>query len=123
MIEVLSGHLASGRWRIKKVDGIPLLSHLQAFSRRPEYRIGPDQLRALDIKSQTGKKALITLHFVDDTYCTARATTEDLSLLQEIVLRHETAPIAVNSQRPWIIGMCIFFSAWILFELLHPLFI
>lgn len=122
MIEVLSGHLASGRWRVKKVDGIPLISHLQAFSRRPEYRIGPDQLSALEIISQTGKNTLITLHFVDGSYCTARAPAEDLPLLQEMAIRHETAPIAENSQRPWIIGMCIFFSAWIVLELLRPLF-
>jgi hypothetical protein len=122
MIEVLSGHLASGRWRVKQVDGIPVLSHLQPFSRRAEYRIGPDQVTSLTIHSQNTKTTQLSLHFQNKTYCTANVPNSDLPLLQDMVSRNEIAPVAINSQRPWIIGMCLFFSIWIVIELLRPLF-
>ena len=122
MIEVVAGHLASGRWRVKRVGDIPVLSHIQAFSRRAEFRIGPDQLIAIDEQSFAQHPQRIRLTFSDGSYCIADAPNQDLLLLREMLGRHEAAPIASNDQKPWITGMILIFSAWILFELARPLF-
>lgn len=122
MIEVIAGHLASGRWRVKRVEGIPVISHIQAFSRRAEFRIGPDQLIAIDEQSSAQHPQRIRITFSDGSYCIADAPPQDLLLLREMLNRHESAPIARNDQKIWISGMILFFSAWILFELARPFF-
>lgn len=122
MIEVVAGHLASGRWRVKRVDDIPVLSHVQAFSRRPEFRIGPAQLTAVETLSDAKHPRRIKLHFTDGCYCIADAPPEDLGLLMEMANRQENAPIARNQQQPWIIAMLVVFSSWIAIEVLRVLF-
>ncbi len=117
MVRVITGHLACGRWNLKHVDGIPLLSHPQMFSRRNEFRIGPDQVAAVEVEKELKKQLQVRIQFTHDRYCQALINPSDLTVLKSMADRDETPPLAPNQTHLWIKGLAIFFVICIIFEL------
>ena len=117
MIKVITGHLACGRWRLKEEDGTFFLAHPQPFSRRQEFRIGPDQVAGLEIEEEKAKQTLVKILFTEDRYCQAYIDPSELAGLQEMVNSDKIPPLAKNQTQSWINGLMGFIILCVLFEL------
>ncbi len=109
MIRIITGHLACGRWRLKQVDGVYFLAHPQPFSRRSEFRIGPDQVTGVEVEKSEPKQILVKILFTDPT---------ELAGLQSMVNSQSIPPLAKDQTQNWIKGLIAFFILCTLFELL-----
>ena len=123
MIQVLSGHLGSGRWHFKEIDNVVVLAHSQAFNRHGEFRIGPDQVVSYEIETQPENKqeSNVKINFSDERYCRASIPNKDLPSLQRMVESEQAAPafeLQIRNQK-WVNGLIIFFIAFILIELIR----
>ncbi len=117
LFSVFTGHLASGRWRVKQENDIYFLAHPQPFSRRKEFRIGPDQVQAVTVEEEKGNDLRIKVDFSDDRYCRGQIKRDTLPLLEAMVQDTRAIPLAESQQTRWVIGLSVFFLACILFEL------
>ncbi len=117
MIRVITGHLACGRWRLKEEDGIFFMSHPQPFSRRSEYRLGPDQVTAVEVEEKESKQTLVKITFQEDRYCRAYIDPAELAGLKSMVDSTQVPPLSKNQTQSWINGLFAFFIICILFEL------
>jgi len=117
MIRVITGHLACGRWRLKKEDGIFFMAHPQPFSRRSEFRLGPDQVTGVEVEEIEAKQVLVKILFVDDRFCRAYIDPSELAGLQSMISATDVPPLAKNQTQSWINGLFAFFIICILFEL------
>lgn len=117
MIRVITGHLACGRWRLKEEDGIFFLSHPQPFSRRSEYRLGPDQVTSVEVEEKEAKQTLVKITFKEDRYCRAYIDPAELVNLQSMAESEQAPPLAKSQTQSWINGLFIFFIICVLFEL------
>jgi len=117
MIRVITVHLACGRWTLKNADGITFMAHPQMFSRRNEFRIGPDQVVAVEVEKQLKKHTQVKILFTDDRYCQALIDPAELAPLQAMATTHEAPPLAKNQTQNWIYGLAAFFVVCIIFEL------
>lgn len=117
MIEVLSGHLGSGRWRLKQEGGMTFLSHIQPFSRRGEFRLGADQVKNITIESHEQSCLKVRIDLEGDSYCIARINPVDLPRLQSMIEDERVPPLAKSQQNTWILGLSIFFVVCIIFEM------
>ncbi len=118
MIRIITGHLACGRWRLKQLDGAYFLAHPQPFSRRSEFRIGPDQVTGVEVEKSEAKQTLVKILFTDDRYCQAYIEPEELAGLQSMVNSQNIPPLAKDQTQNWIYGLIGFFILCVLFELL-----
>ncbi len=116
MVRMITGHLACGRWRLKCEDTVYFLAHPQLFSRRGEYRLGPDQVLAVDIKEQKKNQSLVDITLSDNRFCQALVDSQDLAGLQSMAHSQATPPLAKNQTQYWIQGLVLFFVACTLFE-------
>ncbi len=118
MIRVITGHLACGRWRLKKENGVVFMAHPQMFSRRNEFRIGPDQVVAVDVEKHLKKQIQVRILFSEERYCQALIDPSELSDLQSMVLSNEPPALAKDQTQTWVKGLFAFFVICIIFELI-----
>lgn len=118
MIEIMSGHLGSGSWKVKFQDNIPFLSHRLAFSPKSEFRIGADEILDVQVTAINGPSKRITITLTDERECTAEASEEDVDALLKMVSSSHPAPAPQEHQQPWIKGLVLFFIACFIFELM-----
>lgn len=116
-ISVLTGHLGSGHWRLKQEDGLYFMAHPQPFSRRTEFRIGPDQVEAVSVESEKGSDLIIRIEFTGERYCRAQITRTLLPKIESMVEDQRTVSLAKNQQKTWAISLGIFALVCILIEL------
>ncbi len=117
MIRVITGHLACGRWTLKNANGITFMAHPQMFSRRNEFRIGPDQVVAVEVEKQLKKHTQVKISFTDDRYCQAIIDPAELAPLQGMIDSQAVPPLATDQTQNWIKGLFIFFAICVIFEL------
>lgn len=117
LVSVTTGHFACGRWHLKEENGIPYLSHPQPFSRRNEFRIGPDQVMAVTAEYEKGDDFLVKLDFTGERYCRAQIHKDLLPKLEAMVDDQRVIPLAKNQQTNWAMGLGLFFLVCILIEL------
>lgn len=116
MIQVVSGHLGSGNWRFKEVDGITVLAHMQPFNADGEFRIGPDQVTRYEVEQTDGEQIIVNIHFSDERNCRAVMAPSDLAHLEVMVSSDQSAPEFKHSNRLWIKGFIGFLIACLVFE-------
>jgi len=117
LVVITTGHLGSGHWRIKDLDGLPYLSTPQPFSRRTEYRIGPDQVLNVSVEENLGKKLQVKIDLTDDRYCRAEIYPEFLPKLKAMAQDQRVVPLAESQQTNWLILVTFFFTVCILIEI------
>ena len=117
MIRIITGHLACGRWYLKQDQGITFIAHPKMFSRHNEYRIGPDQVVAVEVEKQVKKHTQVKILFTDDRYCQALIDPAELAPLQAMATTNEAPPEAKNQTQNWIFGLAVFFVLCAIFEL------
>ena len=88
------------------------------FSRRNEFRIGPDQIVAVDVEKQLEKQTQVKIHFTEDRYCQALIDPSELADLQSMVESNEPAALAKDQTQTWIKGLIAFFIICVVFELI-----
>lgn len=118
MIEIMSGHLGSGSWKIKHQDGIPFLSHRLAFSPKSEYRIGADEILDVQVTAINGQSRRIQITLTEERECTAEASEDEVKTLLKMVPSSNSAPPIQDHQQAWVKGLIIFFIACFIFELM-----
>jgi len=118
MIQVISGHLGSGSWRFKDIDGVTTLAHMQAFTPHSEFRIGPDQVIDYYIEEGPNNQQLATvkINFTDERYCRAIISAVDINQLDKMVASQQSAPAYKRENRLWIAGLAVFFMACLTYE-------
>jgi hypothetical protein len=118
MIHVVSGHLGSGRWRFKDVEGITVLAHMQPFTPHSEFRIGPDQVLSYEVEEGPNKKQLskILINFTEDRYCRAIVSPDDFVMLDKMVSAQQAAPQFTRENGKWIVGLGVFLVVCVIFE-------
>ena len=116
MIRVITGHLACGRWYLKQDQGITFMAHPQMFSRRNEYRIGPDQVMAVAVEKHFKKHIQVKILFSDDRYCQALIDPDELAPLQAMASASQAPPLAKNQTQSWVLGLAAFFMLCVVFE-------
>jgi len=117
MIRVITGHLACGRWRLKQDQGITFIAHPQMFSRRNEFRIGPDQVVAVEVEKQVKKHTQVKILFTEDRYCQALIDPAELAPLQAMATTNDAPPLSKDQTQNWIYGLTAFLIVCIIFEL------
>lgn len=118
MIQIITGHLGSGRWRLKEIDGIPFLSHIQIFSRRGEFRIGPDQIISVTKIRDEQNQLLVEIKLSDSRHCQALISPEEFDPLLAMIARTESAPLAENQTQSWINILLAFVAIIIILEII-----
>ncbi|MGR6874969.1 hypothetical protein ACU6U9_22415 [Pseudomonas sp. HK3] len=118
VIEVVSGHLGSGNWCFKSIDGITVLAHMQPFNRHNEFRIGPDQVLNYEIEESQNKKkhSKIRINLTGDRYCRAWVSSDDLNMLGQMVDSQQPAPEFKRENKIWVSGLIAFLIACVVFE-------
>ncbi|MFT5594718.1 MAG: hypothetical protein ACI8SR_003110 [Oceanicoccus sp.] len=116
MIQVVSGHLGSGNWRFKEVNGITVLAHMQPFNADGEFRIGPDQVTRYEVEQTDGEQIIVNIHFSDERNCRAVMAPSDLAHLEVMVSSDQSVPEFKHSNRLWIKGFIGFLIACLVFE-------
>lgn len=121
MINVVSGHLGSGSWCFKDIEGVTILANVQHFNRHGEFHIGPDQVINYEIEaSASGKQpAKIKINFTHDRYCRALMTSEDLIKLDSMVASQHSAPTLKRDNQIWISVLLAFVIAFIGFQFIE----
>ena len=122
MIQIQSGHLGCGSWRLKSEDGIPFLAHPQPFSRRQEFRLGPDQITSVDVQQEHHAHAIVRVNLTDERYFTAKMSLEELEGIRQMADDPRVAPIAKNEQNSWLSIVVVFAAACIVMELVKGYF-
>lgn len=117
MIRVITGHLGCGRWRLKQAEHIPFLSHMQLFSRRGEFRIGPDQVVAVKKISTEQHELRVEIQFTDERFCQALIDPAEYDLLASMVDSSEPAPLAKNQTQNWINAILVLLVFSVIFEM------
>jgi hypothetical protein len=118
MIQVTAGHLGSGTWCFKEVDGITILANVQHFNRHDEFRIGPSELISYDIEKAANNQqpAHVTINFTQDRYCQALIPADELHKLETMRLSHESAPAFKRDNPIWVSLLLAFVIACIGFQ-------
>lgn len=117
MINILSGHLGSGHWKIKQQSGTYFLSHRLPFSPSNEYRIGCDEVLEIQVEEIKKNQRLIKIVFTDNRDCRALVDEKTLEQLQHMVNSSEAAPVDISNKNRWIIGVVLFSILCIVFEI------
>jgi len=116
LIELISGHLSNGRWRFKVVDGVTILTHIQAFNRHGEFRIGPNQVLSYEIEQKLDKKIKVKVNLTDNRYFRAYMSPKDISSLDSMVNSCQEAPVFVRQGEVWLNTLIAFLAACIVLE-------
>ena len=117
MIEVLTGHLGSGSWKIKEQEGVQYLSHRLAFSPKSEYRIGADEILDVQVQSIQSDRKQVEITLTDGRNAQALVRDDDLSKLIHLVSLQTSAPEFADSQKVWVKWLIVFLIAGFIFEL------
>lgn len=117
MIEMLTGHLGSGSWKIKEQDGIQYLSHRLAFSPKSEYRIGADEILDVQVQSIQSDRKQVEITLTDGRNAQALVSDDDLSKLINLISLQTSAPEFIDSQKIWVKWLIVFLIVGFIFEL------
>lgn len=116
MIRIINGHLGSGNWRLKKQNHIPFISHTQMFSRRGEYRIGPNQVISVTKIRDEKNEVLVEIKFSENRHCQAFISPEEFAPLASMVDLSDDVPLAEDQTQNWIYGLGVFVIITLILE-------
>ena len=119
MIEMLTGHLGSGDWKIVEQDGVRFLKHRLPFDPKGEYRVGANEILDVQVERIKDQMSVIRITLTEDRWAQARVNKPDLEALLALVPLSTDAPIIQNNQGIWVKGFIVFVVASLLYELLR----
>lgn len=118
MIDIRSGHLAAGRWKIKSENGISFLYHRLSFSPEPEFRIASKDISSVEVEEKKGNEFIVRINFSQDRYAVAQCNEEDLQALASLCTENNDAPTPpAKNQQSWVIAICLVVLIAAIYEL------
>jgi len=119
MIEMLTGHLGSGDWKIIEQQGVLFLKHRLPFNPHSEFRVGANEILDVQVEKIEKKDHFVTITLTEDRWAKARVQPSDLDALLSLVSLKTCAPPIQSNQSAWVKGFVIFVVACLMYELLR----